>query len=302
MQFSLLIDGKTTGTLNVPGFTPASEDERFVQVYQVGPQFFATLGMSIVEGRDFTDEDMIATPQPIALNETAARRYFPGTSAVGRMVGTAPHQSRIIAVVRDARYNTLRDQSAAVEFYPYSRAGRGRMTFAVKVASEASGTQTIERVIRELDPLVPAQMTTLDAVVSRSLGQERAAGGDCGVLRRHRAAPAVARTLRRHGVLGERAHIGNRRAHGARGSAIARRPGCAAAAADLRAGGHRSSGSASRLLGSRLIASFLFGLSPQDPLTILGAALLLVAVACVAGVIPARRASRVDPVVALRCE
>ena len=301
MQFSLLIDGKTTGTLNVPGFTPASEDERFVQVYQVGPQFFATLGMSIVEGRDFTDEDMIATPQPIALNETAARRYFPGTSAVGRMVGTAPHQSRIIAVVRDARYNTLRDQSAAVEFYPYSRAGRGRMTFAVKVASEASGTQTIERVIRELGPLVPAQMTTLDAVVSRSLGQERL----LAVIAAFFGATALLLlSLGLYGVMAfwvsERtSEIGVRMALGAQRSrlvlGVLRRPLTFVLVGIL-------IGIGLTFLGSRLIASFLFGLSPQDPLTILGAALLLVAVACVAGVIPARRASRVDPVVALRCE
>lgn len=302
LQFSFLIDGKTTGTISVPGFTPAFEDERWVQVYQVGPQFFATMGMSIVEGRDFTDQDMMATPPPVVLNESAARRYFAGTSAIGGTVrqvtqGDAP----VIAVVRDARYNTLREQSGPAVFYPYTRAGRGRMTFAVRVASEAIGTQTVQREIRKLDPLVAAQMTTLDTVVSRSLGQERV----LAVIALFFGATALLLlSLGLYGVMAfwvsERtSEIGVRMALGARRAqvvwSVLRRPFLFVAAGTL-------IGIAGTFFGSRFIASFLFGLSPQDPVTIVGAALLLMLVAAVAGFVPARRASRVDPVVALRCE
>jgi predicted permease len=298
VQFSFLIDGKTTGTLSVPGFTAASEDERWVQVYQVGPQFFETLGMSIVEGRDFTDQDMMTTPPPYVLNESAARRYFPGTSAVGRTVqGGGP----IIAVVRDARYNSLREQSGPTAFYPYARAGRSRMTFAARVASEAAGAQTIARAIRDLDPLVPAQITTLDAVVSRSLGQERV----LAVIATFFGVTALLLlSLGLYGVMAfwvtERtSEIGVRMALGAQRSrvvwSVLQRPLTFVLAGTV-------IGIGLTVLGSRFIAGFLFGLSPQDPVTVLGAAVLLMSVAVVAGIVPARRASRVDPVIALRCE
>jgi predicted permease len=301
VQFSFLIDGRTTGTLETPGFTPASEDERWVQVYQVGPAFFATVGMTIVEGRDFTDRDMTMRPTPVVLNESAARRYFPGSSAIGRIVRVAQGDSPVIAIVRNARYNSLREENVPTVFYPYTAAGRSRMTFAVRTAALTSGPNTVLQSIRRIDPLVPTDITTLDEVVSRSLGQER-------VL----AAIAVffgitALLLLSLGLYGLMAfwvnertsEIGVRMALGARRAGVVwtvlQRPLASVLAGTLL-------GIVLTVLGSRFIASFLFGLSPQDPITIAGGAIVLMLVAFFAGLVPARRAARIDPVIALRCE
>jgi predicted permease len=297
-QFSFLSDGRTTGTWAPPGYTSTSVDDRFVQVFQVGSDFFSTMGITIVEGRDFTEQDMAGgTPHAIAINQTAAQRYFNGRTPVGQVLGT----DRIIAVVRDARYNTLRDEAVPVLFYTYPRANRLRMTYAVRVTSLDSGLQTVSRVVRDLDPAVPAQITTIEDVANRSLAQERVMaviGAFFG------ATALLLLSLGLYGVMAfsvsERtAEIGVRVALGARRAqvvwSVLRRP-----LAFVLIGA--ACGVLLTIAGGRLIAGFLFGLAPQDPLTILGASLLLMVVAGLAGFVPARRAASVDPVVALRNE
>jgi predicted permease len=298
-QFSFLTEARTTGTFAPRGFTPSSEEERQIQVYQVGPQFFSTMGMPIIEGRDFTDEDMVArTPKAIALNETAARRYFGNENPVGRMVGDT---DRVIAVVRNARYNTLRDENVAVMFTPYLFANRGRMTFAVRLTSDSTGGHAVLTRIRELDALVPVQVTTLQNRISHSLGQERLLaiiaaffGGTALLLL----------SLGLYGVMSfgisERTpEIGIRLALGGQRAqvvwSVLRRP-----ALFVMVG--IASGIGLILAGGRFISAFLYGLAPQDPATIAGAAGLLCLVAAAAGAVPARRAASVDPVIALRCE
>ena len=297
-QFSFLSDGRTTGTWRPPGYAAAAPDAGLVQVYQVGPEFFSTVGMTIVEGRDFNEEDMAGTtPRSIAINETAAGHYFGGRAPVGQVLGS----ERLIAVVRDARYNTLRGESVPVLFYAYARANRTRMTYAVAVASETAGRQAVASVVRDLDPAVPTEITTLAEVANRSLAQERLLALIAAFFG---ATALLLLSLGLYGVMSfcvtERtSEIGVRVALGAgRGQvvwSVLRRPltfvligaGC---------------GVLTTIAGGRLIAGFLFGLAPQDPLTILGASLVLMAVAAIAGFVPARRAASVDPVVALRCE
>jgi predicted permease len=297
-QFGFLIDGRTTGTFRVPGFTPPGDQQPYVQVYQVGPGFFSTTGMTIVEGRDFTDEDMATrSPQATAINESTARLYFGGRAPVGQVVGTL----RIIAVVRDARFNTLREQPGAVIFYPYPFANRTRMTYAVRVASETAGTSAVAAMVRDVDPTVPVQITTLETLAYRNIAQERL----LAVIAAFFAGTALLLlSLGLYGVMAfwvtERtSEIGVRVALGARRTQVVwgvlRRPLAFVLLGTV-------CGVLATLAGGRLIAGFLFGLAPQDPLTILGAALLLMTVAAVAGFMPARRAASVDPVVALRCD
>ena len=306
VQFSFLTDARTTGTFNVPGYVPASGEDRFVQVFQVGADFFATMRIPIVEGRDFTDPDMTATILPVAVNEAAARRFFGTEDAVGRTMfneGTG-RQFHIISVVKDGRYNTLRDETSAVIFVPYASSGRNRMTYVVRMAGPeppARHLPSLLNEVRAVDPLVPVEGDTLDAVVARSLGQERLLATIAAFFG---LAALLLMSLGLYGVMAfwvtaRTPEIGVRLALGARRPqvvwGVVRRPLWLVVVGLL-------VGVGVTMASARLVSNVLFGLAPQDPLTIGGAIAFLMAIATVAGALPARRACRIDPVAALRCE
>lgn len=297
-QLSFLGTARTTGTVEVPGFTPRSDEERWVQMFYVGPDFFHTLGISVLAGRDFEQLDFGGAPAVAAINEAAARRYFDGQDPIGRTVSGY----RLVGVARNARYNTLRDENIPAMFVPYGLNPRGRMVFAVRTElSEAAAFQAVTAAIRALDPLVPYQVSTLDAVKEESISQERL----LAVISTFFAITALLLVaIGLYGVMAfwvtERTReFGIRVALGAAPrrvlwGVLRRVLGLVAAGTAL--------GMAAAAGGSRLIASLLFGLAPHDPLTVAGAALVLAAVAVLAGYLPARRAARVDAVLALRCE
>ena len=305
-QFSFLTTARTTRTVDVPGFTPATDADRWVQVYQVGGQFFRTMGIPILEGRDFVDAHLTATPIAVAINAMAARRYFGEASAIGRSIhGDARRELRVIAVVADGRYNTLRDSTGALIFVPYSQRLRERMTYAgpfqgVDDEPEVASVQRLLAEVRAFDPLVPARGETLRDLIDKSLGQERF----LTVLASFFAATAMLQlALGLYGVIGfsvtERTEeIGVRLALGARPGqvvwSILRRP-----IAHVMTG--IALGALLTVVGARLVASVLFNLSPSDPATLTAAAVFMITVAPLAAAVPARRASQVDPL-ALRCD
>lgn len=302
LQMPLLTRNRTTGTLEVPGFSPATEDERWVQVFQVGPRFFQTLGMTLVEGRDFADTDVAGTGLVAAINQSAARRYFGDASPLGRTV----HSDRdfeIVAVVRDARYNSLREEPVPALFVPYASVRRrASMIFAIRTeGNDTAALGTIATVVRERDPLVPFEIMPFTEIVRASVAQERL----LAALSTFFAGAAV--LLLMIGLYGIMAfwvtertpEIGVRLALGARPAQV----GWAVLLQPIRLA----------LVGiavgipiivaiARASAAFLFGLTPQDPLTIALATLLVLGVAAAAGALPARRATKVDPIAALRCE
>jgi hypothetical protein len=268
-QFGFLSGSGTTGAIDVPGYTPASEDERFLRVYQVGADFFTTLGVSILAGRDFTERDL-AGPPVAALNESAARRFFGSNSAIGRILVSNQRSLEIIAVVRDARERALREDPVPTYFVPHTYAVRPRMTFIARVVDEQAGLGAMLDRIRAADALVPITGTTVSALHARQMSQERL----LTVLTGGFALTAV--FLLALGVYGLLAFwVGQRTPE----------IGLSAAAA-----------------AGRFISTLLFGLSPHDPVTLAAAVISIGVVGMLAALIPARRASRVDPVVALRCE
>jgi predicted permease len=304
-QFSFLTESSTSGTVDVPGYSPATDGDRWVQVYQVGAQFFSTMGIPILEGHDFTDADLSATPRAIAISASAARRYFGESSAIGRAVyGDQRQEFQVIAVVADGRYNTLRDRNGAIVFVPYAVRLRDRMTYAVRLAGPGGTNDAamLERVLSEaraLDPLVPIRVETLNAVVERSLGQERL----LAVITTSFAVTAlILLALGLYGVIGfsvtERTEeIGVRLALGARPTAVAwtilRRP-FVLVLIGIGLGG------ALAQAGARLVSGILYGLGPSDPLTLGAAITFMIGVAVVAAAVPTRRATQVDPLRALR--
>jgi predicted permease len=298
-QFGFLTGAATTGTVDVPGYTPASDDERLLHVYQVGADYFTTLGVKIVQGRDFAARDLTGAPVA-AINESAARRFFGVESAIGRTLVTSKRQFEIVAVTRDARANALRMEPVPTFFVPYTNAIRGRMTFLVRTATASVAPAAVSAAIRALDPDVPITITTIGELHARNVSQERL----LATLTTAFAATAVfllalgVYAMMAFAVTQRISEIGVRLALGSSRTAVMwavlRQPLLLITIGS-------AIGLAATLAGGRFVASLLFGLTPQDPLTLLSAVVLLAIVGTLAGYVPARRASRVDPVVALRC-
>jgi ABC-type antimicrobial peptide transport system permease subunit len=284
----------------VPGYTPATEEDRLLRVYQVGADFFKTLGVTVLAGRDFAERDLEGPPV-MALNESAARRFFGASSAIGRTLVSGKRALEVIAVVRDARASALRQDPVPTYFVPYTSALRPRMTFIARVADEDTGLGTVVDRIRETDDTVPITATTVSALHAQQISQERL----LSVLTAGFALTAVfLLALGVYGVLafwvGQRTpEIGVRLALGSSRSAVMwsvlRQPLRFVMLGSVL-------GLAATIAGGKYISTLLFDLTPHDPATLAAAVVTMAIVGMFAGFIPARRAARIDPVAALRSE
>ncbi|MEW6125613.1 MAG: ABC transporter permease [Acidobacteriota bacterium] len=298
-------------SVEVAGFTPATPQEQEVRLNQVSQGFFQTFGISLLQGRSFNEGDNEAAPQVALLNETAARFYFGDRNPIGahlsfnRGAKAAPAVYQVVGVVRDSRYNNLREPDTRAVYLPMRQAidQLGRLMLAVRGEGRALDlTTAVRNEVRAAgNDILLTHLATLDEQVNQSLLQERLLstlalffGGLALLL----ACIGV------YGVLkldvARRTHeIGIRMALGASAGRVRRLVlremlGWVALGVAI--------GLGAALLATQWAESLLFGLKPNDPLTIGLAVALLLAVAAVAGYLPARRAAKVDPLVALRCE
>jgi predicted permease len=289
-------ENRTTGVLDRRGSAGLSEEERRVQVYLVGPRFFETLGIPIVSGRDFTAADM-AGPRVAALNETAARRFFQGDRPVGSVVN---NDVQVVAVVGDSKYHELREPPEPAMFVPYTQSRiRERMTFSVRATRDVA--PALLRAAAALDPLVPMRVNTLSEIKDRSLVQERLLAALSAFF------AVTALSLLTIGLVGlvtfrvrqRTAEIGVRVALGARRGQVIwlvlSQPVVLAAAGIV-------VGLPATLAITRLMTVLLFGLSPNDGPTLAGATIAVLLTVVGAAAWPAWRASRLDPMTALRDE
>lgn len=301
-QFPLFERSKTTGSVAVPGVESLSDDERTVQFFQVGATFFETMGIRILRGRDFTDQDMTGAHKIVAINEAAAQRFFGDDDPIGRTIRSAGVYE-VAAVVRGAKYNTARDEELPVLFMPYTTVRqRARITFVVRVADQTDDhMQSLGTAVRGDDPLIPISMTPMSTFVERSMAQERLLAG---LSTAFAAAALLLLSIGLYGIMTfwvtERtAEIGIHLALGAGLShvrwVVIRQP-------LWLAGAGIAFGLPVALAGSRVMAGLLFGVGPWDAVTIGVAVFIIVMVAIVACLPPAYRAARVDPMTALRCE
>ena len=300
-QIGLLSSSRTTGTLDVPGFTPASDDERWVQVFQVGPRFFETYGMSPLTGGDFTDAHMSGA-RMLIINEQAARRFFGGRDPRGTQVGFGSGYE-VMGVVRDARVNSLREEAGPTVFMPYGQTRpRGSLVFAVRAKNaDAAMIGAIARAARDTDSLVPLRIMPLARVRDASLGRDRLLATLSSLFA---MAALVLLAIGLVGLLTFRVQqrtteIGVRLALGATGRQVIwlvlQHPFRLAFAG-------LAAGIALSLASTGVLRSLLFGLSPTDASTLAAAAAAVVILVAASACIPAWRASRLDPVIALRQE
>ena len=261
--------------------------------------------MTLLRGREFTFQDDALAPKVGILNETAARHFFGNEDPIGRRIGVGTAGDTIlIGVVKDAKLNNLREATPHVMYRPFLQSGPpGRMTFAIRTAVPPMSMMGALR--RELDAFEPNLplfgFTTLKDVVERGLAQERLFAVLSSLF------GLLALTLAAVGLYGIMAYsvnqrtreIGLRIALGARSGgvlALIVGQGMKMVFAGL------GVGLIAAVALTRLLESRLYGVAATDPLVFLGVSALLLLVALLACYLPARRATRVDPMEALRME
>jgi predicted permease len=274
---------------------------------QVGTQYFTALGMPVVMGRSFGPQDTPQSQAALVVNETMARALYPGVSPIGRhvaMEGERP-DLEIVGVVKDAKYENLRDTPRGMFFVDLDQ-NKIPDTFSdlvVRVAGNPEALMSqIRATVHAVDPnLAVWDVMTLRDAVDRSLGQEKLLAKLASFF------GALALLLSAIGLYGVMAYsvarrtneIGIRMALGAQPGAVL---GMVLRESVFVVGLGLLAGIPAALACGRYVASQLYGLAPNDPVTIVGAAVLLIAVALLASYLPARRAAMLDPLAALREE
>ena len=283
-----------------------SRDERPQMPYfnVVGANYFETLGIPVVAGRSITADDRATTPPVTVVNERMARLFWPGENPIGKRVSMdSSSWMTVVGVVRDTKYNSLGESTPAFMYLPFEQNYRSEMVLQVRDgANSLALRQALPQLVHDLDPqLPPVAAATLAEDMRISLLPAQLAASLLG------AFGMLALLLATIGIYGVTSYtvaqrtreLGIRTALGASGTDILRLLlGQSLRVVAIGAG----VGLALALGIAKLISSQLYGVSPRDPATFIGMPLLLIGVAMLATLIPARRATRADPVVTLRAE
>lgn len=304
---SLPLAGGTNGGFVIAGRPLAPNEGPVAEKRVVGADFFRVLRVPVVLGRAFDGRDVAGAPQVAVVNEAFVRRYFPGENALGRRIEfgwETEGAQEIVGVVGDMREQSLHEPAAPTIYVPF---GQRRSDPAMAVVVRTAGDPTrlvaaVRAAVRAVDRDQPvAQVRTLDDVVARALAGRRVAAslfGAFAALALLLAAVGLYAVVS-YGVAQRVSEIGVRRALGARTWDVVRLvvgQGVGLLALGAAVGGLASLGA------GRLLRGQLYGVGATDPLTFAAVAAALLVTALVATVAPAVRASRVDPLVALREE
>jgi predicted permease len=293
----------TSDGFEITGYVRRPGEEISLQVNIVGPKYFQTVGIGLLEGREFDVRDSDRSPRVAIVNEATVRRYFGNRRALGQRFGIPQPDSEIVGIVRDARVTNPHDPAVPMAYYPIRQA----VTFAGSIDVRAVAdprriASEVRKAVADVDPNLPVLR------VSTAVQQT------ADVLNRDRTVAALSSTFGAlalllsciglygvisYGVARRTPELGVRVALGASrwqilGLVLRESLACVCLGV--------AAGLVLVLGGARFLMGLLFGLAPTDPPTFLAASLILVVVGSFAGYLPARRASRVDPMVALRHE
>jgi predicted permease len=287
------------------GYGPARGENMQIYYAAVSPGYFGLMRIPRLEGRDFSDLDDADTTPVMIVNESFARRFFAGGGAVGRRVRVRGEWSTVAGVVKDSKYHTLAEAPQPYFYVPFRQAYSKDWGVAWYVRSRAGGDQaeaTLRREATAIDPNAALSDTMpLSEYVGGCLYAQKVAAALLSVLA---AISLVLAALGLYGVMAyavsQRTHeIGIRMALGAQAPAVVR---MVVGEGMVLAGAGILVGLAAALVTGRLVAGMLVSVSGTDPVVFTGAPLFLAGVAFLASYLPARRATRVSPVQALRCE
>ncbi len=289
---------------SVEGYQAAPQEDVAFLINFVGTEYFDTMGMPVIEGRPIDSHDTTGSPRVALINEALARKYFAGQNAIGKRFGMDNKlDTEIVGVVRDARVLGVRDEPTPMVYYALAQSGQGPSVVEIRTQGDPRlAIASIRRALAEAAPEVPIiRLTPLSDQIHMSLSQDRlvlSLSSAFGVLALGLAGFGLFSILS-FAVARRTAEFGIRIALGASGGRVLWSV-CREALLIVLAG--IAIGLPAVLFGSRALRTVLFGMTPHDWTAFAGAGAVLLVVAAVAGLLPAWRASRVDPVVALRME
>jgi predicted permease len=307
-EVPVLTNSDVGSNITVEGTAESPNAEFDVQKNWVGPDSFSALGVPLLSGREFKASDTAASQKVAIINETAAKKFFPSRNPVGARfafgAGNVKLDTEIVGVVKDSKHTTVREQTRPFVYLPYSQdTNFGAMTFYVRTTQDAATIGPVLRgEVRRLDANLPVfDLKTMETLIGESLFGERMMAflSVCfGVL---------AALLAAIGLYGVLAYWVVQRTH-----EIGIRVALGAAPSDVR-GLVMGQGIKLTLIGiaigiagamglTQLMKTLLYGVSAADPVTFVAVAVLLALVALLACWLPARRATKVDPMIALRYE
>src|SRR6266516_4693634 len=282
---------------------PAIDAKVAIEIISVAPRFFETTGLPLLRGRDFRGIDRDKSAPVIVVNETMAKTFWPNTDPLGQNFSDGHSAFEVVGIARDTKYRNLREAPRNTMYQPLAQSYRSSMNLLVRTAGDpASIAPAIQTQLHSIEPaLTVFNIRTMYEHVGRSLYVERMESLLLGVF------GLLALTLTAVGIYGVVAYsvaqrtreVGIRMALGAQKKDVLKLilvQGLSLVAWGTGLG----------LIGcywlARLVSSQLYKVSPYDPLTLASVAVLLVGVALLASYVPARRATKVDPLVALRYE
>jgi putative ABC transport system permease protein len=276
------------------------------QFFSVSPDYFAAMGIRLVQGRAFTDRDNEKAPEVMIVSEAIARRSWPGENPIGKRVKINYNKTgwrEVVGVVADVKNATLAEPANGAVYAPFPQVPWPFMSVVVRTAGEAGGVSSALRAAAPaIDPMLPPpEVKLLTTYVSHAMAASRSTAmltsGFAGLALL--LAGLGLYGIMSHHVARRRREIGIRVALGAQASDVR----ALVVSQALRMGAVGVGiGAIGAFMTTRLLEDLLFGVTPNDPATFAASCVMLTGILLVAAYMPARRATRVDPLVALRAE
>jgi predicted permease len=287
------------------GYAAGRGENLKVYYHAVSPGLFDLLRIPLLEGRDFTDQDDEGKVPVMIVNESFVRRFFGNGNPIGRRVRYWDETATVVGLVKDVKYHSLAETPQPFFYLPFPQVYSRDWSIAWYVRS-TSGPREAQATLRREAAAIDPAVTLFDAMplsdyIGGNLFAQKVAASLLSVL------AAVSLLLAGVGLYGVMAYAVSQRTHEIGIRMALGAPPVSVVAMVVRQGMAWTgigllAGVAAALASTRLVASLLFDVSSTDPVVFAGAALFLASVAFVASYVPARRATRVDPMVALRCE